>query len=174
MMRRLCSTLLLSSALLLGGCEVVALGVATPGLIQQKHVNLVNASYAAADTLSTQAGKKFSKSRPLIVSDLQEILDMNQKKVIANPKVGRVLSSQMRDRFMQLGYNVVDSASYGGGNSGEVSGTYEFISGTMYVSLRMTDRSSGKVITLHNYSLPVTYEIKKYMASNANMLPPLF
>lgn len=167
--------LMLCSALALTGCQVVAAGVATPMIIQQKHVNLTNASYAAADTLAQQAGKQLPKERPLIVSNLQEIIDMNQKKPIASPKVGIVMSEQMRDRFTQLGYNVVQSPVYQGGAApAEVSGTYEFVSGTMNVALRLTDRASGRVITLYNYSLPMTYDIKKYMSANANMLPPLF
>lgn len=174
-MRRLLATLVLTSALFTGGCEVVAVGVATPMIIQQKHVNLTNASYAAADSISQQAGNRFSKERPLIVDDLQEIIDMNKTKPIASPKVGQVISAQMRDRFTQLGYKVVgEGVRTTGGAPGEVSGTYEFVSGTMIVALKLTDRGTGEVITLYNYSLPVTYDIKKYMPSNANMLPPLF
>lgn len=175
-MRRFHAMLLISSAALaLGGCMPVVAGVATPMIIQQKHVNLTNASYAAADTLSQQAGKKFSKQRPLIVSDLQEIIDMSKTKPIASPRVGQVISAQMRDRFLQLGYKVVDSTTHQvGGAPGEVLGTYEFVSGTMMVSLKMMDRGTGQIITLYNYSLPMTYDIKKYMPSNANMLPPLF
>ena len=189
-MRCLPAALLLSSALLLGGCEAVALGVATPMVIQQKHVNLPNASYAAADILSQQAGKRLEKERPLIVTDLQEVFNPNQARPpVANiddvidrtkgkpqpsPKVGQVISSQMRDRFTQLGYNVVQSPVYqGGGAPAEVSGTYEFVSGTMIVALRMVDRGNGQVITIYNYSLPMTYDIRKYMHGSANMLPPL-
>lgn len=174
-MQRYAAMIALSSALALGACVPVVAGVATPMIIQQKHVNLANASHAAADILSQQAGNRFSKGRPLIVSDLQEIIDMNKKKPTASPRVGQVISDQMRDRFTQLGYNVVQSNVYqGGGAPGEVSGTYEFVSGTMYVSLTMRDRGNGKVITLYNYSLPMTYDIRKYMPGNANMLPPLF
>ncbi len=190
MRRHLPAALLLSSALILGGCEAVAIGVATPMIIQQKHVNLPNASYAAADSMSQQAGKRLPKERPLVVSDLQEIFNPNEARPpVANvddvidrtkgkpqpsPKVGKVISSQMRDRFIQLGYNVSQSPVYqGGGAPVEVSGTYEFVSGTMIVALRMVDRENGQVVTIYNYSLPVTYDIKKYMTGSAHMLPPL-
>lgn len=169
------ATLLLTSALALGGCQVVAAGVATPMIIQQKHVNLTNASYAAADTISQQAGKRFPAGRSLVVENLQEIIDMDQKKPIANPKVGIVISEQLRDRFTQLGYTVAQSPAYqGGGAGGVVTGTYEFVSGTMIVALKLIDRNSGQIITTYNYSLPMTYDIKKYMSGNAGMLPPLF
>ncbi|PZQ46744.1 MAG: hypothetical protein DI551_04645 [Micavibrio aeruginosavorus] len=146
-------------------------------IAQQKQVNLTNASYAAAETLGQQAGKRFRHERPLMVEDLQEIIDMNQKKPIANPKVGRVLSAQMRSRFKQLGYNVVDMTPYRGEGSdpgAEVSGTYELINSRMNVFLKMADKRTGEVITIYEYSLPITYDIKKYMTGNANMLPPLW
>lgn len=175
-MRRFLGIMMVTSSILLAGCEAVAIGVATPMVVQQKHVNLANASYAAADTLAQQTEKRFTKERPLVVEDLQEIIDMNQKKIITNPKVGRVLSEQMRTRFVQLGYNVVDAGSYHGtaASMGVVSGTYEFVHSTMNVSLRMTDKKTGRIISVYDYSLPVTYEIKKYMTGNANMLPPIF
>ncbi len=167
---------MMASALSITGCEVVAVGVATPMIVQQKHVNLANASYAAADTLSQQTTKRFAKDRPLIVEDLQEIIDMNQKTIIANPKVGRIMSEQMRTRFVQLGYNVVDADSYHGTGAaaGRVSGTYEILNGVMNVALRMHDNQTMRTTGVYDYSLPVTYEIKKYMTGNANMFPPLF
>lgn len=183
---------LVCAALIPGGCQVVAAGVAAPMIIQQKHVNLTNASYAAVDSLSQQAGKRFNKDWPLIVSDLREIVNAPRETIvtdfqedvgmkpappIANPKVGRVLAEQMRSRFVQLGYKVSDADSYAGGGHGalgEVSGTYEILYDTMTVSLKMTDRRTGEIITVYNYSLPVTYDIKKHMADSANILPPLF
>lgn len=172
-MRRSRLILSLASILLIGGCEAVAIGVATPMVVRQNHVNLANASYAAADELVYRAGNSLNKDRFLVVGDLQEILDMNQKKIIANPKLGKVMSEQMRTRFMQLGYTV---ASTGPASDGpvEVTGTYEIVHSTMTVSLRMKDHKNGRTIALYDYSLPVTYEIKKYMADNANMLPPIF
>src|SRR4051812_6367447 len=113
------------------------MGVATPGIIKQDRVNLLNSSYAAADTLSQQSQKKFSNDIPLIVSDLQEIIDMSPKKPRSNPKVGQVLSGRLRERFVQLGYTVVDAGRYSGGtNSGEVSGTYELKDSRMNVALQ--------------------------------------
>ncbi len=175
-MRHFSSTLLICSALALGGCQVVAAGVATPMVIQQKHVNLLNASYAAADALSMQSQKTFSKNRPLVISDLQEILETNKKGVVANPKVGEVLAGQMRTRFLQLGHNVADMPGYAGSmnDAGAVSGTYEIAKNTMSVALQLTDRTTGKILATYTYSLPVTYDIKKYMTKSANMLPPLF
>ena len=173
-MRKFCSLLLVSSAFLIGGCEVVAMGVAAPGILKQEKVNVVNASYAAADTISQQAGKQVLKETPMVVSDLQEIIDMNARTVTAHPKIGRVLAQQMRDRFIQLGYNVVDGAAYrNSAKASELSGTYEIVNSRMNVSLALRDSNNGRIITTYHYSLPVTYDIKKYMTRDANSLPPL-
>lgn len=179
MYRPALATMLLASALALGGCMPLAVGVATPMIIQQEHVNVTNASYAAVDSMVQQSGKRLTRERPLVVLTLLEIVDTTKDKAIEHPKVGKVLSEQMRDRFLQLGYNVVESPAYRGSGPMEVSGTYEFVSsgilsGKMVVSLRLTDRATGHLVTVYNYSLPVTYEIKKHMTGNAHMLPPLF
>lgn len=174
-MRPTFAQIVLTSALALGGCVPVVAGVATPMVIQQKHVNLPNSSYAAAESLAQQAGKQLPKARPLIVANLQEIIHTNQKKPVASPKVGIVISEQMRDRLTQLGYNVVQSPVYQGGAAPmEITGTYEFVSGVMNVALRLSDRETGRVVTLYNYALPMTYDIRKYMPGNANTLPPIF
>lgn len=165
--------LALFPALFLGGCPLFVAGVATPGIIHQDRVNLLNASYAAVDTLSTQTTKTFDLSTPLVIQKLVEIPDMAQKPVKMNPKVGDVLADQYRERFAQLGYNVVNIGHYPTGTFGEVSGSYEIKDGTMTIALRMTERKTGKLIGTYDYALPVTYDIKKYMTYNANSLPPL-
>lgn len=166
--------LLTSAALFLGGCPAFVMGVATPGIIHQDRVNLMNASYAAVDTLSQQTAKRFALETPLVVSNLVEIPDMAQKPVTMNPKVGSVLTEQIHDRFEQLGYNVVDAGRYpGAGTFGEITGSYEIKDGTMTVALRMMERKTGKLIGTYDYALPVTYDIKKYMTQKPNTLPPL-
>lgn len=163
----------LATAPLLGGCEAVMIGIAAPMVIKQKHVNLVNASYAAADILSQQAGKRFPRDQVMMVSDLREIINNSRERMVTNPKVGRVVSRQLRERFVQLGYNVVDADSYSGGMPrGEVTGTYEILDGTISISLKLVDRNTEQVITTYAYSLPVTYEIKKYMSPQQKFFEP--
>lgn len=172
--------LAMTSAFALVGCEAVALGVATPMAIQQKRVNLTNSSYAAADVLAQQTGKKMPKSMPLMVSELQQIIDINEKGAKPSPKLGRVITEQIQTRFAQLGYNVVDappafvSARQPGA---EVIGTYEIVksgfNGTLNVSLKVRDNGRGKIIGLYDYSLPATYDIRKYMHDGDDFLAPL-
>jgi len=172
--------LAVSSVLMLGGCEAAAIGVATPMVIQQKRVNLLNTSYAAADVLAQQTGKKMPKSMPLMVSDFQEIIDLNQKGTKPSPKLGAVLREQIETRFAQLGYNIVDappayvSARQPGA---EVIGTYEIVksgfNGTVNISLKVRDNTKGKIIGLYDYSLPMTYDLRKYTPDGDGLLAPL-
>lgn len=173
MLRPPAYVLILSAMLALGGCQLVMMGVATPGIIAQKRVNLTNSSYAAAEILAQRAGKQLLPETPLIVSDLQEIPDTRQKTVTTSPKVGQVIGGQMRERFSQLGYNVVDTV-YASGGHNEVSGTYEIKDGTMQVKLYLHKRGqSGHLMSSNSYTLPVTYDISKYMTRSANSLPAM-
>lgn len=165
--------LLLASSIMLCGCEAFLMGVATPGIIAQKRVNLLNSSYAAAEILAQRAGKQLTMDIPVVVSDLSEIVDRSGKTRIENPKLGRVIGGQVRDRLFQLGYNIVDSVVDSSRGYAEVSGSYEIREGTMFVTLRLHDHRSGRLISDYNYSLPVTYDIKKYMTSNANSMPAM-
>lgn len=150
------------------------MGAAAPGIIKQKRVNLLNASYAAVEILVQKSGKDISTLTPVAVDDLTEMVDMDAQHPKANPKVGRVLSSQMRERFVQLGYTVLDQTTYKPSSSyAQVSGSYRIKDGTMDVLLNMVDKTSGKIVATHSYSLPVTYDIKKYMTQDANSLPAL-
>lgn len=173
MLRPSLCVLALSAAVALGGCQVVMMGVATPGIIAQKRVNLINSSYAAAEILAQRAGKRLLQETPLLVSDLQEIPDTRQKTVTTSPKVGQVIGGQIRERFSQLGYNVVDTMHANGGYN-EVSGTYEIKDGTMQVKLYLHERGQrAQLLSSNSYALPVTYDISKYMTRNANSLPAM-
>ncbi len=161
--------------LLVSGCGVVAAGVAAPSILKQEKVNVANASHAAADILAQQSQKRFDRQENLlIVSDLEEDIDMDAKEVRANPRVGKLIAGQMRTRFLQLGYNIFENVhTQGSKNTGLVTGTYSIRGTKMQVYVRMTNRRTGEVLAIHEYSLPVTYDIKKYMTSDENGLPPM-
>ena len=173
MLRPSFCVLALSAAVALSGCQVAMMGVAAPGILAQKRVNLTNSSYAAAEILAQRAGKRLLQETPMIVSDLQEIPDTRQKTVITSPKVGQVIGGQIRERFFQLGYNVVDTMQASGGYN-EVSGTYEIKDGTMQVKLYLHERGHrGTLLSSNSYTLPITYDISKYMTRSANSLPAM-
>lgn len=166
---------LLLASLSSSGCGVVAAGIAAPSILKQEKVNVTNASHAAADILSQQSQKRFERQENLlIVSDLEEDVDLNQKEVLAHPQVGKVIAGQMRTRFLELGYNIFENThTQGSKNPAVVTGTYSIRGNKMQVYLRMTNRRTGEVLGVHEYSLPVTYDIKKYMTRDKNNLPPI-
>jgi hypothetical protein len=176
-LKRLPIAFMLGACLTLSGCASLAMGVVTPMIASQKRINLMNTSFAAVDVLAQQTQNRLERSTPLRVDDLQEVIDFSKERVVANPKVGRVLAQQMRTRFVQLGYNVVDTPAYQTVPSSvpaEVTGTYEIRNSVMAVSLRVREPRTGRILGVHDYSLPVTYDIRQYMTEGQGLLPPLF
>lgn len=159
----------------LGACGVFVAGVAAPSVLKQEKVNVTNASHAAADILAQQSSKKFDRQENLlVVSDLQEIVDTSQKEIVENPQVGKLIAGQMRTRFLELGYNIFENVNTQGSKSTAlVTGTYSIRGNKMQVYVRMTNQRTGEVIGIHEYSLPITYDIKKYMTRDKNGVPPM-
>lgn len=182
MMRTLLVSAALASLLLAGGCGPVVIGTTAAKLLDQERVNVLNNSYAMADILSERSSRQISKSDRLSVRDLQDISDVNRKDLFGEPvktqqypALGRTLAEQMRVRFVQLGHNVVDASSIGQqrNDGAEVSGTYQIVDKKLFVTLRMRNLKNDTLITVHEYSLPVTYDLKRVMTPDREILPPL-
>ncbi len=152
---------------------MTVIGASAPSILKQEKVNLTNASHASADILAQQSAKRFDRqSNLLIVSDLQEDIDLNKPNISSNPEIGKVIAGQMRTRFLALGYNIFESTlTQGSKNTATVTGTYNFRGNRMNVYVRMTNQRTGEVIGLHEYSLPLSYDIKKYMNRDKDSLP---
>lgn len=168
------SFVLLGSVLLLGACGLTIIGASAPSILKQEKVNLANASHASADILAHQSQKRFDREdNLLIVSDLVEDLDFS-KNSLANPEIGKVIAGQMRTRFLTLGYNIFESTrTQGSKNPASVTGTYNIRGKRLNVYVRMTNTRTGEVLGVHEYSLPLSYDIKKYMARDKTTLPPI-
>lgn len=164
--------LLLGAVLVLSGCEA-AVGVATPMIWPNKKVNVLNASYAAADILAQKSQTRFSRLDPLVLYDPNEIPDLSNDPVLTNPKVGVLLGSQLRERFTQLGYTLVEPQTVPDlKKAGRVEGTYSLKDGVMKVALKMYG-SKDRLVATHDYTLPITYDIKRHMTRSAHGLPPI-
>lgn len=186
---RLPLSLFLCSALLLPACETVAVGVATPMVVKKRHLNLTNASYAAIETLVTQTNQKIDRTRPFIVQDLQEVIHEPDKtgifprrKVFKNPRLIAVMEEQMSSRLQILGYRVLDKVSPPATSTPPyiVFGTFHIDNGdifehrgTMQVALQMRDPSNNRIISTHNYFVPITDEVREYMDSRNVLLPAI-
>ena len=168
---RTIKTMALAAALLCGGCNPYTLGMAAaPMMVKTKHVNLLHASYAAADVLSTQTKQRFDRARPLAIMPFTEIVDENRKPVVLrNPKLGAVMTDQVRTRFVQLGYRVVEET--GSAPSGIVTGVYEIIGNDLAVRLRLKDAKTGELYGMYDYWMPVTSDIWRYMDERGGGIP---
>lgn len=182
MTRSLLVSAALATLLLAGGCGPVVIGTTAAKLLDQERVNVLNNSYAVADILSEQSKSHITKHDRLSVRDLQEITIENRKDLFGEPvktqqypALGKTLSEQMRVRFVQLGHNVVDASPLGHQrrDGAEVSGTYHIVDKKLFVTLRMRDLKNEKLITVHEYNLPVTYDLKRVMTPDREVLPPL-
>ena len=158
----------------LGGCgQLLMAGVAAPSILKQEKVNLANATHASADILAQQSQKLFDRQNNLlIVSDLEEDVDLSQKPVVENPQIGKVIAGQMRTRFIKLGYNIFENShTQGSKNPAVVTGIYAIRGNRINVYVRMTNQKTGEILGIHEYSLPMTYDIKKYMTRGEDDFP---
>ncbi len=177
-MQRACRTFLCLAVLGLGGCNPIVIGgLAAPKILAQEKVNLLNSSFAAMDILVQQSQGYFPVGTPLVVSDPIEIIDTDRKVVLEHQKVGSVLGIQYLNRLTQLGYNARHGAAHANKGQGLIEGVYQIKAadlggGQMSVSLRMKD-ANGKVIARHDYALPLTYDIKRYMTRGKDQAPPM-
>lgn len=170
-----------AAALFLPSCTGLMAGVSAATGIRPKHVNVLNASYAAADTLSVRTQQTFRRDRILVIRNFEEVThkyidSMDEKKTertVAFPYLGLALTNQIRERFQQLGYKVVNQPPYGAADYGEVYGVYEVINRDLNVSLRFYDRKDGTLLSLYDYTLPVTAEVRRYMPNDPAPLPAL-
>lgn len=181
--------LLLSSAALLPGCQAAAVGsTATPIIFQKKHVNLVNASYAAVESLVQKTNVRLDRNAPFVVQPLREILHTPQDDGTGiprvqrkpNPNLGKALTNRMTTRIRELGYNVVERDT-SPGRGVEMNGIFDIYGGQflgrdqkMKVTLQLTDIATKKVIGEHDFIIPVTDEVREYMDSDNVYLPSFF
>jgi hypothetical protein len=189
MMRtRLPLSLFLCTALLLPARETVAVGVATPMVVQKRHVNLANATYAAADTVVQQTSVRLDRNAPFVIHALDEV-DHTAKegeeswaprrKVHPNPNLGKAITNRLVTRIRELGYNVVDASSAPKAGT-ELRGIYDVYGGNfldrnqkLKVTLQLTDIASGRIVSDHDFIIPVTDEVREYMDSGNVLLPKL-
>lgn len=169
---------LLVAVLALGGCHPLFLGgVAAPKMLQQEKVNLLNSSYAAMDVLVQQSQGYYSVGTPLTVSDPVEMPDLERKQTLENRRIGEILATQYVGRLTQLGYDAKRGPAGAHKGLGHIEGVFQiktgdFTLGKVWISLRMLD-ANGKVVGRHDYSLPLTYDVKRYMTRGKDQMPPM-
>lgn len=166
-MRPRFAALMIGCAALLGGCNPTTVGLAaSPLFYEGKQTNLLNASYGAVDQLSVQTQQRVPPTSTLRIVPLKEIPQQKYNKKIQNPKLGLIMTDQIRARLQLLGYQIVE-----GDAKAEVSGLYEAIGKELAVRIRMTDGRTGVQIGQHDYWMPITSDVRRYMDPNSGGIP---
>jgi|GEM_PF-6583040 len=137
-------------ALLALAVVIPALASCSPGTLRMLNaptVNLTSTSYSAADMLVHQAQSKLSQSTVLALGSLTDL------KVPGNTApFGKIVSSQVGARLVQLGYNVHMPDDIGTVSAGDMPAA----PAAPVMKAPLQDSSSGKGVSVGNVQAMVT------------------
>lgn len=160
--------LMLAAAILVSGCAASFLDTASRGIFQKEKVNLTERNYAAADYMIQQADTFVKKYQLIKVRPLTDGLEPQMSSAL-----GKMIPEQVGIRLAQLGYRmdlqeVVTDPNTGylkpALNPGEqpryiLSGTYLRNRRDLDVKLRITDTRDSRVVSVFDYTLPMSSEV---------------
>lgn len=69
----------------------------------QRHADVIRASYALADKLHEQVNGTLSKDAPFLVASFVDVDDLRRSSTL-----GRIMAQQIGSRFSQLGWKIID------------------------------------------------------------------
>lgn len=156
--------LLCSSAVLLAGCQMSALGplASLPlrtDFLTEEPVHLAEINYAAADFIAGNAHHNLKKSSTSI--KVGNLHDAQNKDIVTS--FGRLIPEQVGTRFSQLGYivNLDNIPTYegeikpiAGKPSVLITGSYMDLRDEVEVNLRLVHLKNGQIIGSHDYTIP--------------------
>jgi TolB-like protein len=173
----------LLAALSLGvlGCASSADDVPVRPIIQD--VNLVGASYAAADALLTRTPWLKERRDPLLVATF---VDINNLEISSG--LGRVIGEQIGSRFAQQGFTVIEikmrnnifvaegtgelmlsrsirEISQSHNAAAVIAGTYAVARQSVYVNARLIRATDNLVLAAYDYVLPYGPDAKALVAA---------
>lgn len=154
-------------ALMVGGCNKAnELAIDVTDYVLLRDDNLKERNYAAADYLVSRSGSVINKKTVLVPEPLMHVNNTG----MTSP-FGEEVTSQIAERFAQLGYNVrlvqenplhprpVASVSPDAGVA--IGGTYEPHWNSADIKLRLIERKTGRILSSFDYALPVTVKTNK-------------
>ena len=147
-----------------------------------RDVNLVDASYAAADALLTRAPWLKERREPLLVATF---VDINNLEISSG--LGRVIGEQIGSRFAQQGFTVIEikmrNNIFVREGSGEfalsrsvkeisqshnaaavIAGTYAIGRQSVFVNARLIRATDNLVLAAYDYVLPLGPDAKALIA----------
>ena len=148
--------------------------------------NLIGENYAAADALLAKAKAQLDPSKPIIMSTLVNIDDLERSSTL-----GRWVSENVSSRFTQSAYRMIElkfqNAVYMKRNEGElmltrqirdiatshnaqavIVGTYSKASTAIFVNLKIVRPESNIVIAAHDYALAIDRNVSSMIQEPAN------
>ncbi len=169
-------------ALAIGGCAVPDIFNENGNGAQASNVkdeNMIPTSQRAADSLMGQAAYLQKDLRPILITSIADITNLNQSSAF-----GLMASEQVGDRFAQMGFPVVDLRMRKDlavrEKSGEfmlsrdlqniakkhaaeavLLGTYSTGVNTVYVSVRLVRVADNRILASYSYELPMGPDVRK-------------
>lgn len=161
-------TALVIIMLSLTGCESL---LDTGNNRSKKTYGLTESSYAAADMLAQQSKSFITHETPLKIGVLTDLNHPNEK-----TNFSRMVSEQVASRFVQLGYNIIDSHvlavnqqnSTANSGYGAITGRYAVARSEVLINLRIVEIETGKVLAAYDYTLPNSRDIKELTKTQAD------
>lgn len=159
---------ILAAALPLSACGAAFLNMAAHEIFLDEDVNLLARNQAAADYMITQADT-FIKDYHLIKA--MPLTDQMEPRVHA--PIGKIIPEQIGTRLAQIGYavnleevttepdtNYMKPGTLTGKTPDFIlSGTYLRQSNKLEVSMRITERRTGRIVSSYDYALPMDSKI---------------
>ncbi len=165
--------LLVMGALMLVGCQALAIGGAAVAYneLKEKPANFMQQHYAVADYMIAQADTYIDRRRDLIIA--KPLSDSKQPGMTS--LLGHMIPEEIGLRFAQLGYRVDLSdvtpeadinylrpaIKVGEVSDFLLSGNMTQFDREIAVDMRITEISSGRVISAYSYTMPLTSEVRK-------------
>lgn len=171
--------------IMIAGCLSVALlsGCAQTTKPWQPHVNLIVKNHNATDKLINGLGEDFDTSTPIVITTISDI-----NKIETSSALGRTISEHIMSKMVEEGFENISEIRLrrslflrqkNKAASGEfllsrdaraisglreagavVTGTYAVSGGEVQVSTRVIDVATGKVLSAHDYMIPVNDNIE--------------
>lgn len=169
------------AATLVGGCttpDIFNENVSTSDIKKVEDADLIGTSHHAAESLMTQSNYLKQDLKPIIVTSVADIMDIN-----TSSSLGLMISEQIADCFVQYGFPVVDvrarhdlrvyeegeyflsrdilkiSKEHAAGAA--LVGTYSVGKNHVYVSTRLVRPADNRILASYDFELPLGPDTKK-------------
>ncbi len=172
------------AAMTLGGCSTPDIFNERGGMnggqySSTKDTNMLISTHKAADSLMQQAGYLQEDHRPILITSISDITNLNTSSAF-----GLMVSEQVGDRFAQMGFPVIDLRTRRDlkvrEKSGEfmlsrdiqkisrkhaagavLLGTYATGVNHVYVSTRLVRASDNRILASYDFDMPMGPDVRK-------------